>query len=30
MSDKVSAILSAEEEAEVGKLEKFGDKEVGE
>ena len=30
MSDKESAILSAEKEAEVGKLEKFSDKEVGE
>ena len=29
MSDKESTILSAEEEAEVGKLEKSGDKEVG-
>ena len=29
MSDKVSAILSAEEEAEVGQLEQFGGKEVG-
>ena len=29
MSDKVSAILSAEEEAEVGKLQEFGGEEVG-
>ena len=29
MSDKESAILSAEEEAEVGQLEQFGGKEVG-
>jgi hypothetical protein len=30
MSDKESTILVAEEEAEVWKLEQFGDKEVGE
>ncbi len=29
MSDKESAILSAEEEAEVGKLQEFGGEEVG-
>jgi len=29
MSDKASAILVAEEEAEVGKLQKFGGEEIG-
>ena len=29
MSDKVSAILPAEEEAEVRKLQKFGGEEIG-
>ena len=29
MSDKESSILSAEEEAEVGKLQEFGGEEVG-
>jgi|GEM_PF-4605329 len=29
MSDKVSAILSAEKEAEVGKLQEFGGEEIG-